>query len=175
MPKLSEVLYGKKEKVKKAPLLSKEQQDLLSYLRQALQNEGPLKDLFGFDEESFQKGVADPAMKNFRDNILPILMEKFNAGGQFGGSGMFNAQFKEAENLQSELAKLLYQAQQDTTQNKLGGLNAALGTKEFEPYIKARMPGAIPSFIQSAATGVGEMAGKGISGNLDTAGKVIMG
>lgn len=168
MPKLSEIVFGKKEKIKKTPLLSKSQQDLLRYLRQAIQEEGPLKDLFSFNKESFEKGVSEPAMQNFRDNILPVLLEKFNAGGQYGGSGMFNAGFKEAENLQSELAKLMYQGQQQSQQNKQAGLNTLLNVKEFEPYMKARMPGVLPKLIGSFAEGGGEALGRSL-GNMGSA------
>src|SRR6188474_1166222 len=45
--------------------------------------EGPLKDYFPkFNQGEFQQGVANPAIKKYQDDILPQLLEKYNAGNQ---------------------------------------------------------------------------------------------
>jgi hypothetical protein len=118
-----------------------------------------LKDIFGeFDPAAFEAGVSKPALQQFQDEILPMLQEKFIGGGQVGGSGMQRAGAKAATDLQSRLAELMYNAQNQQKQNKLQGLNTALGTKATENIYKPGTEG----FVQGAAKGFAEGAGKGV-------------
>ena len=153
MPKLNEFLFGKKDKIKKAAKLSPEQQDMMTMLKQALtKNKGPLADIYGdFNPEEFQKGIADPAMKNFRENILPQLQEKFIAGNQLMGSGMIRGSNKAATDLQSELAGLMYNAQQQQRQNKAAGVNTMLGTGTHENIYQQGGTGVVQEAVKAAA------------------------
>lgn len=166
MPKLKEFLFGKKDKVKKLPTLTPEQQELMELINQGLTSgEGPFKDIFGsFDQNAFNEGVSKPALKQFQESILPQLQEKFIAGNQVLGSGMRNAQLKAGTDLQDKLAQLMYQAQQDQQKNKLSGINTLLGTRGFENLYKQGNTGAVQGALQGAAQGAGQMAGATIAG-----------
>jgi hypothetical protein len=166
MPKVKEILFGKKDKIKKASTLSPEQDQLLKLIHEGLTSgEGAFGDLFGaFDEESFNKGVTQPELKNFRENILPELQEKFISKNQVLGSGLQRAQTKAGVDLQSKLAELMYQAKQDKGKMQLAGLQTGLGTKPFENIYKQGSTGAIPGAIQGLISGGAKAAGASIAG-----------
>ena len=161
-----EALLGSKGKIKKQNLLTPEQQQLMALIQEGLTSgEGALGDIFGaFDEKSFQKGVSEPALKNFQENILPQLQEKFIAGNQVAGSGMRRGQLKATTDLQSRLAELMYDAQQNQKQGRLSGLQTLLGTKGFENIYKPGTTGALQGFAQGAGQGLGQAAGAAIAG-----------
>jgi hypothetical protein len=159
MPKFGEALFGKSGKAKKLSTLDKNQQELEDLIQQGLTSgEGPLADLFGsFNEEEFEKGVTQPALKNFKENILPQILEKFTANNQSLGTPSQIAQLKAGTDLQSELSKLLYQAKQQQKQNRLSGINTSLGKQTVENIYK---PGS-EGLVQGAVKGFAEGAGKG--------------
>src|SRR5271168_2525750 len=85
---------GKKEKTKQLPTQTKEQKELARLINAGLvKGEGPFKDLFGkFNEKEFQEGVANPAFKQFKEQTLPTIQEKFISGNQALGSAMRRGQ-----------------------------------------------------------------------------------
>lgn len=165
MPSLKEFLIGKKGKVKKAGTLSPEQEQLSKLITEGLANgTGPLADIFGFNEENFQKGVEQPALKNFQENILPQIQEKFIAGNQVLGSGMRRGQLKAATDLQSQLSQLRYGAQNQALQNKLTGINSLLGTRAVENIYAPSSQGIVQGFVKGAGQGLGQAAGAAVAG-----------
>lgn len=148
-------------KVEKATLQTAEQKQLMQLINDALvKGEGPLADIFGgFNKQEFEEGVTQPALKNFQDNILPQIQEKFIAGNQVGGSGMRRGQLKAATDLQSQLAALLYQAQQQQKQNRIGGVNSYVGQKTFENIVPQASPSAASQIIPAVGTAVGGFLG----------------
>jgi len=166
MPKLNEFLFGGKDKIKKAGTLSADQEQLMSLINEGLtKGEGPFAEIFGdFNKEGFEEGVSKPALKQFQEDVLPQLQEKFIAGNQVLGSGMRRGQLKAAGDLQSKLAQLMYQAQQDQTKNKLAGIQNVLGTKTHENIYKQGNTGAVQGFVQGAGEGLGKAAGAAIAG-----------
>jgi hypothetical protein len=169
MPSFKDWLYGKKDKVKQRTLLTKEQEGLMSAIDQGLKKgEGPLADLFGaFNQEEFQKGVVDPTLQNYKENVLPMILEKFTAGNQSGGSGMLRGLLQGtdglpgASQLQSELAKLMYQAQQEQKKNRLQGIAQQQGTQAFENQYIQGHPGALAEFGTEFAKSFGKKLGSG--------------
>ena len=166
MPSLKDILFGTKDKVKKQTLLSPEQDQLMKLISEGLtKGTGSFGDLFGnFNQESFDKGVTEPALKNFKENILPMLQERFVAGNQVGGSGMMNAQNKAAVDLQSQLAQLMYQAQNQQKQNQFGGIQQGLGTRGFENVYKQGNQGLLQGLLQGASPDLGKLSGLSIAG-----------
>jgi hypothetical protein len=164
--KSGEFLFGKKDKTKQLSTLTPEQQELMSLINEGLTSgQGPFADIFGgFNQDQFDKGVAQPAMKNFQDNILPQIQEKFISNNQALGGGMQRAQMKAGTDLQSQLAGLMYQAQQDAGKNKMSGINTPLGTKTFDNIIKKGTTGVIPSLLQGGGQGLGNIASSAIAG-----------
>ncbi len=164
MPKFNEFLFGKKGKTKQVSTVSPEQQQLIDLINQGImKGEGDLAGLFNFDEEAFQKGVQDPALKNFKENILPQIQEKFIAGNQVLGSGMRRGQTKAATDMQSNIDQLRYQAQQDAAKNKMAAIQQMLGMKTFENVYQPGTQGVVQGVVQGAAEGFGNAVGAGIN------------
>lgn len=166
MPKLKEILFGKKAKTKQVSTQTPEQKEMIKLINQGLKSgKGPFSDLFGnFNAEDFEEGVVQPELKNFQENILPQLQEKFIAGNQALGSGMQRAETKAGADLQSKLAQLKYQAKQQQNQNKMAGLNTSLGIPGVQNITYGGTTGALAGLAQGAASGLASMAGAGIAG-----------
>jgi hypothetical protein len=166
MPKFNEALFGKSGKVSQKSTVDKSQQELLDLISEGLKTgEGPLKDILGqFNQEEFEKGVSQPAIKNFQENILPMLQEKFIGNNQVLSSAFGKAKLKAGTDLQSQLAQLMYQAQQQQKQNRLGGLNTAVGKQTVENIYKPGSEGLVQGTIKGFAQGAGTAVGNKIAG-----------
>ena len=164
MPKLKEMLFGKKSKVKTQDLRTEEQKMLQDLINEGLsKGTGPFADIFGqFNKEEFDKGVTEPALKNFQENVLPQLQEQFIAGNATAGSGMQRAQGKAATDLQSKLAELMYGAQQQQKQNKMGGLQLINQAQGKQSYVKEGNKGALNALLE----GFAGAAGRGFSSSV---------
>jgi hypothetical protein len=127
-------------KVTQATLKTKDQTQLMKAITDALTSgSGPLADIFGkFDEGAFNKGVTEPAMKNFQERILPQLQEQFAGGGR--GSGQRDAQLRAGTDLQSQLAQLMYGAQNQQAQNRIAGVQNQVGQNTFENIVQQPKP-----------------------------------
>ncbi len=176
-------------KTKQVPLLSNDQLQLMQLITQGLtQGSGPLSEIFGgFNQESFQKNVATPTWENFKANILPGITEKYIASNRFGGTDVINAEARAAQGLQGELARLMYEAQQQQKQNQLSGIQNILNTKTYEnviqpkekkssfwekilPAVGTAAGGVLGSFIP----GIGTVAGAGVGGSIGNAAQKII-
>lgn len=175
MPKLNEILLGSKDKVKQLSTLDSGQQTLLKLITEGLANgTGGFGDLFGgFDQDAFNKGVKDPALKTYQDEILPGILEKFV--GQSGGSAMRRGVLKSGTDLTSKLAGLQYDAQQKQQANRMAGLNTALGTRSVENIVQGGSEGLVQGAVKGLATGVGQSIGGGIPGLPNIAKSVTLG
>jgi len=166
MPKLKEWLFGKKDKKKQLPTISPEQSQIMQLIQQGLTSgQGPFADIFGqFNPQDFQKGVSEPAIKQFQEQILPMVQEKFISGNQIGGSGFRNAALKAGTDLQSQLAQLLYTAKQTQGQNRQRGIESYLNVRPHENVIRGGTEGLIPGAVKGFAQGAGQAAGAAIAG-----------
>src|ERR1700722_632628 len=163
-------LTGTKGKIKSASTLTPDQEELLGLIKEGITSgEGPLKDIFGeFNKEEFEKGVSEPALKNFQEKVLPGILEKF--AGQGFGSANVNAATKAGGDLQSKLAELMYGAQQNQKQNRISGLNTAIGRQGVENIYKPGTEGALQGLVK----GIGQGAGNAIGGAIPGAGTGIL-
>lgn len=165
-------LLGEKAKIKKASTLSGSQQELEDLIRQGLESgEGPFKDIFGeFNEGNFQKEVANPAIQNFKENILPGLQEQILGGGHSTrGSAFRRGSFKAANDFQGQLAQMMYQARQDQANRRAGGLNTLYGRQSVENIVQPATTGIVQSFAQGAGNAIGEAGGAALTGGASTA------
>ena len=147
MPKWKDVLFGKKAKTKKLKKTTKEQDVITEAINKGLlEGKGPIADIFAkpelqktvnyqpgkfegpqrkpfedtyqpYNEEAFNKGVAEPTIKNFKENILPGIQNKFISNNATLGSSFQKAQAKAGTDLQSQLNQLRYGAQQEAQGN----------------------------------------------------------
>jgi len=152
------ILFGTDTETKQYDLVDQGQKDLMNAVNEGLlSGEGPLADLYGkFNQNEFQEGVANPAMKNFQDNILPMIQEKFIAGNQVLGSGMRRGQQKGAVDLQAHLAGLMYQAQQQQKQNQMQGMSTNVNKQTVENITHQGEGG----LVQGAMEGMNQVAGQ---------------
>lgn len=166
---------GTKAKQKKLSTLSPEQQEMMDLIKEGTtKGTGAFGDVFGsFKPEEFEAGITQPALKNFRENVLPMLQEKFISRGDVGGSGMQRAQGKAATDLQSQLAGLMFNAQQQQKQNKISGINTGFGRQAVEnlhiPGTEGLFQGAVKSFASGAGQAAGTYATGGMGGMGQTA------
>lgn len=166
MPSAKDIIFGTKGKLKQATTKTPEQLELLKLINEGLTNgTGAFGDIFGkFNPEEFEKGVTQPALKNFQENILPQIQEKYIAGNAAGGSGQAREKRKAGVDLQSKLSELLYGAQQGQKQNQIAGAQTALGQNTFENIYKPGTEGALKGFVQGVGQGIGTAAGGFIAG-----------
>lgn len=159
--KLSDFLFGKKGKYKQVNRFTPQQQQLFDLISKGLtQGVGELRDIFGpFNQQEFEKGVTDPALKQFREKVLPNLYERYIAGNQVGGSGMRMAGDQAATDLQSQLSQLLYQAQQDQRSRRQQGVGLALGVNPTETTYRPPTQGFVSSILEGASPMIGKQLG----------------
>lgn len=176
MPSLKDMLFGTKEKTKQVSTISKDQQDLLDLIKQGLtEGDGAFGDIFNFNPEEFEEGVTNPALKNFQENILPMISEKFIAGNQQLGSGQRRAENKAGTDLQSQLSQLMYKAQQDAKQNKIQGINTSLNKNTFENVTKQGTTGVLPGLVQGAVSSGLDIATGGASSAITAGASALKG
>lgn len=167
MPSVKELALGSKGKIKKESLLSKEQQDLYDLIKQGLEGgEGPFADIFGkFNENEFQKGVSEPALRQFQTKILPHIQEQLLAGGNNArGSAFRRGTLNAATDLQDRLAQLRYEAQQNQANRRVGGVNTLFGRQSVENIYKPGTKGALQGFLEGVGQGIGQGGGAAIAG-----------
>ena len=159
MPKFNEWFFGKKGKAKQLKTTDPMQEQLLSLINEGLTSgTAALSDIFGsFNQGEFEKGVSEPALKNFKENILPALQEKFISNNQLLGSDFARASNKAGTDLQSQLAQLMYQAQQQQKQNKITGTQTALGKQTRENIFQPGSKGVLQGVLEGAANSLGSI------------------
>ena len=90
---IRQTLFGKRDKPKQFQQFSPEQMQAMQQLFQGLgMGTGPYSDLFGeFDParsaDIFERGVAEPSMRNFRQRVIPSIMQSFADQGASSGLG----------------------------------------------------------------------------------------
>lgn len=161
---------AKKEKMKKLPTMTPGQEGILNQLIEMLGGGGQLgsaykqsltglTDLLDPSSEAYQK-FADPYMKQFEQETVPMLAEKFaGAGGGMGGalssSGFGQSLSAASGNLQSNLAsmktQMMQKAMEDIMQQFQAMSGQALGAQPFAYY---QQPGQ-KGFGESFTTGGG--------------------
>jgi hypothetical protein len=134
--------------------------------------------------ENFQMNVADPALKQFNQQILPGIQERGIAGGQGRSSGVQRQMAAAGTDLQTalsgqlsnqllqgqtareslrqgtigQLLGLAQAPQQSQTQNLqglLGGMQLGLGTQAFQNYAQPGKPSKAGAALGLLGTGIG--------------------
>lgn len=167
MVMIGRTLFGKKDKAKQFQQYTPQQMQGLQQLFQALTGGGgPFQDLFGeFNPEQtsdvFQRGVAEPAMRNFRQRVIPQIMESF--GDQGESSGLYNSLASAGRDLQSQLGSqgelFMNQSRLQNLQNRLTGVQSALGAQPYQTYTQQGYAGVLPNLLNSFGQSAGQSLG----------------
>ena len=123
---------------------------------------GPLADVFGFDPEKvrdlYTQQYAEPAYQQFQEEVVPGITGQFRGQNlqqsSYLGGALGKAGTDVQKNLDSQLANMLYQAEQQSLQRKQGGLNQLLGMQTF-----AYQQSPLMQLIQGLAGGAGQALG----------------
>jgi len=159
-------LFGEDaQQVGKANLMTGEQSKLL---KQALSGvggdfSGVLKQLLnpqessGAFEDQFQKGVVDPTMKMYQQDILPGLEQRYADIGAGSSSALNQALIGSSEDLTNLLAgqRINYQGQQQASRQNaqnsaLQTIMGLMGQKQFQPIVQGPTEGLIKPLIGAA-------------------------
>lgn len=125
----------------------------------------------GSFEDQFQKGVVDPSLKTYNQDILPALEQRYADAGAGSSSALNQALMKSSEDLSSLLSgqRIGYQGQQQ--QMRQSAQNSALqtilglmGQKSFQPIVQGPTEGLIKPLIGTA----GQLGAAGIMASSQT-------
>ncbi len=118
--------------------------------------------LGGFSEETFQKGVVDPTMRSYNQQVLPAIEQRFTDANAGNSSALNQALVSSSQDLANVLGGQRINYQQMANQTSLGALQqilGLLGQKSFEPIVQGPQSG----WLQDTVRGLGQ-AGAGFAG-----------
>ena len=134
-------LFGrsKKKKPKRISTLDKTQQGLYDKYAQGLQGQGQFADMFNFDSgaatRNFKSMYAQPAYQQFQEEVVPGITGQFRGGNlqnsSYLGGALSKAGTDVQKNLDSQLANMLYQGQNDSVNRRINGINSLLNMQTF--------------------------------------------
>ncbi len=170
MPGLGEFLFGSSGGIKKKQVYTPGQMNFLNQLLQSLgqKGEGNFLDYYknilsgqgGEDFESF----ADPFRKQFEQETVPMLAERFaglggtGMGGALSSSGFGQQLSMAGSNLNSQLAQLFAGLRSNAAQQLGGFAGLGLGAQPYALIQKQASPGLVQSgtnaFMSALAGGM---------------------
>jgi hypothetical protein len=159
MPKLSEILFGAKPVEQQIPTMTPEQQQLLTMLTEGMGESGPqmfqyLSELLSGDSQA-QSAFAAPMMRQFQEETIPGIAERFGGVGAQSSSGFQQALGKAGAGLQENLAALRSQLQSQAAGQLQGLLGQGLGTRAFENIYMPQQQGLLHGLAGGAGQGAG--------------------
>lgn len=149
--------------------MQKTKRKLIDQLLDSVNGNGPYSDLYSFDENTFNKSFVEPAQAKFRNQIAPQIQQQYIASGQQRGTGLDDQLLRAGVDLDSEINKHMYQAQQDAMNRKQSAFNAALGAGDGAPPQQSgwqNLGQATAGYLSSPAFAqtVKDLTGKGSGG-----------
>lgn len=142
-------LFGSKKKKKKKPktlsTLDPNQQKLNDYQNQSILGEGPLADLYNYNPEQandvFDKTIANPAYRNFKENVAPEITGAFRSNGlmnsSYSGEALGRAGRDVQQGLDARRYKYLYDEQNNAREAKRNAVENVQNRQTFayqQPY-----------------------------------------
>lgn len=176
MPSLMQQIFGESSRPKVHSGFTKDQQRMLNQYMSMIQNQRqaiqPLQDqafsyLQGLFEPGAFQGLEGVAKRQFNEEIVPGIAERFGASAGSGGenSAMANALGRAGVDLETNLAQLRQQGQ-------MGALGQMLGLSQmpFQNYAQGLglwsgqniAPTPRPGFLQGVAGGFGQGLGQAL-------------
>lgn len=163
MAQFMDFLFGKGSKTKTKPIYNPQQRNVLDQLLSGLQSQLPqglqnLQNILGGDEASF-KAFEAPARRNFEQQTLPTIAERFT--GQFGTGSQQSSAFGQAlgtagRELEENLFAKRQGLQGDALSQLLQLLSPATSPRNYE-YTRPRQPGFLENFGSGASQGLGQL------------------
>lgn len=98
----------------------------------------------------FQQGVVDPAMRQYENQILPSIQQRFVDANAGSSSALNQALSQSAGDLSSVLAGKRIDLQGSMANQQLGGLNqilGLLGQRSFDPIVQGPQAGMLKDLI----------------------------
>ncbi len=149
-------LFGKKKRKKKVSSLDKRQQQLNEQQHQSILGEGPLADLYNYNPEEanavFEKNIANPAYRNFKEELAPTITGQFRKQGLEDSSYVANALGKAGRDVQEGLdakrAQYLYSEQKGAREAKRSAVENLQNRQTFA-YDSQEEPFDISKVLQS--------------------------
>jgi len=179
MASLRDALFGKEGEFKQISTTTPAQQQLFSQILGGLgglqgQGLGAIQSMLGGSQD-FLSQLQAPALRQFQEQILPGIAERFSGLGAQGSSA-FGQQLGSAgaglaEDLASQRAQLGMQSQQQGLQQLLALLGFSQGQQfetAFQPGQEGALGGILGGLGQGVGFGLGGAAGGGIGGLLST-------
>lgn len=169
MPKLSEILFGKKEKMQQPSLLTGPQQQLFDQFLRMLsgQETGGMmgdvgnyyRDLMSPDSQAYSSFAA-PYQRQFREDVIPGLAEQFAGLGSGGldSSSFRNAAVQAGTDLTERLASLREGLRQQGVSGMSGMFQTGM-TPVKENVLRPATPGLLGSAAQGIGSGLGMVGG----------------
>lgn len=113
--------------------LQKQQRQTIDQILQGVQGQGPYASAFGGGGmDAFERGVVQPSLQRFENQIAPQIQQSFIAGGQAGGSGLQNALTQAGVNLNSLIDQQLINYMNNQQQAQRSGISSILNYSEPE-------------------------------------------
>ena len=175
MPSFGDFLFGSPDKMKKMDTGTKQQmqfggKDLISMLQQMMQGGGGLnlanqyqQNLLGQGPEAFNQFSA-PYLQQFEEQMLPQIAERFAGGGALSSSGFGQALGGASAGLQSNLAQLFSQLQQQAAQGQQSQFqNLSQVGLGYSPFAYNQQQGS-GGFLAPLLGGIGTALGGPIGG-----------
>lgn len=180
MPKFSEWLFGKSDKLKKIETGTPQQQGLHnSILQQAMGMQGQgggynlaqnyFNNFLGDNQQQAFDQFSQPYLQQFQEQMLPQIAERFAGTGALSSSGFGQSLGGSASGLQAQLAQLFSQLQSQAAGQQYNQYNqlsqTGLGHQPFAYQQKQGSSGFLPNLLGATGTALsGPFAGAAASG-----------
>jgi hypothetical protein len=137
--------------------MSPEQQQFLNSLITGL---GPMATqaypnlLQGYSEDLYQTGIVDPSLKQYQNQILPSIQQRFVDANAGSSSALNQALTQSAGDLSNVLAGQKINLQQSMSQQQLGALGQILGllnNRQFDPIVQGPQSGLLKDLVGAGA------------------------
>lgn len=124
----------------KVSTLDKNQKKLLKeYINSLMGEGGQFADAFDFDpqqiRELYNQEFATPAYQQFQEEIVPSITGSFRGSNlqnsSYLGGALGRAGERVQQDLNAKLARMLYDAQQNSIDRRLNSVNSILGNQTF--------------------------------------------
>lgn len=156
---------GKKKKPKQIDNFDPKQRELYNQYIQAIQGGGgPLADVFSqFNPQQmrdvYEKSYAQPAYQEFQENVVPTITGQFRGqnlqNSSYLGGALAKAGTGVQNNLNAQMAQMLYNGQQENLNRRQSGIQGILG-QQTHSYEKPQ-PSIFDELLNSLAGGAGSL------------------